>query len=167
MISSGGGNLSVGQRQIIALARAIVRQSKLLILDEGESPSRLHEKPVDIANPTPHNSYICNRLRYRRRHPRVAPQGGSQRRDAHHCGAPPTDHHGLGQNCTSSSCCASFSRADFSLPQMVLDAGRIVSGFSRQALSCSEVHSLGRVWRAKRASEKHKRLPVLLGQRKR
>lgn len=34
-ISSGGGNLSVGQRQILALARAIVRQSKLLILDEG------------------------------------------------------------------------------------------------------------------------------------
>jgi ABC-type multidrug transport system fused ATPase/permease subunit len=35
-ISSGGGNLSVGQRQILALARAIVRQSKLLILDEGQ-----------------------------------------------------------------------------------------------------------------------------------
>ena len=34
-ISGGGGNLSVGQRQIIALARAMVRQSKLLILDEG------------------------------------------------------------------------------------------------------------------------------------
>ena len=36
-VSSGGSNLSVGQRQILALACAIVRQSKLLILDEATS----------------------------------------------------------------------------------------------------------------------------------
>ncbi|KAL6299635.1 multidrug resistance-associated ABC transporter [Sparassis latifolia] len=45
-ISSAGGNLSVGQRQILALARAIVRQSKLLILDEATSAIDYHTDTV-------------------------------------------------------------------------------------------------------------------------
>ena len=45
-ISSGGGNLSVGQRQILALARAVLRQSKLLILDEATSAIGMRPLPL-------------------------------------------------------------------------------------------------------------------------
>ncbi|KAJ7145004.1 multidrug resistance-associated ABC transporter [Mycena crocata] len=37
MIASGGANLSIGQRQVLALSRALIRGSKVILLDEATS----------------------------------------------------------------------------------------------------------------------------------
>ncbi|TFK76748.1 P-loop containing nucleoside triphosphate hydrolase protein [Pluteus cervinus] len=54
--AGAGGNLSVGQRQVLALARAIVRGSKLLILDEATSA-------IDFKTDTVIQSTLRNELK--------------------------------------------------------------------------------------------------------
>lgn len=61
-VTAGGNNLSQGQRQLLAFARALVRRSKLLILDEATSSTDM--KTDDMIQKTirmsfPDSSLVC------------------------------------------------------------------------------------------------------------
>ncbi|KAJ6567145.1 P-loop containing nucleoside triphosphate hydrolase protein [Mycena capillaripes] len=46
MLASGGSNLSLGQRQVLALSRALVRGSKILILDEDYETDKVIQQSL-------------------------------------------------------------------------------------------------------------------------
>ena len=52
IVEDGGSNLSVGQRSLISLARALVKDAKVLILDEATGTMNLRRVVVTRADPS-------------------------------------------------------------------------------------------------------------------
>ena len=96
-VEDEGSNLSIGQRSLVSLARALVKDSRILILDEATSAIGEH---AGIAVGKVVFMGLYNRLRDGLDHPEVAPDRAREGRDTPDRRAPSTDHHGLGQDRT-------------------------------------------------------------------
>lgn len=61
-VEEGGGNLSAGQRQLLCLARALLRRSKILVVDEGTSSVDLESDKIGFCG-RPSPAPLCSSSR--------------------------------------------------------------------------------------------------------
>ena len=56
VVQEGGSNFSIGQRQLLCLARAMLKKSKVLIMDEATS--NIDAKTVQLVHDSIHHSFV-------------------------------------------------------------------------------------------------------------
>lgn len=82
-VSAGGANFSQGQRQLLAMARALLRQSSVIIFDEATSS--IVRTRISILRPTLTAIYSSAGLQKRRSYSSDHPRGVLQFSSHHSC----------------------------------------------------------------------------------